>query len=119
MSYLDGDVGDDVAMDAERVAAIEAIDELEASIKAGGAIARLLLDAKRSSDAARAALVTVDPTDSRAIMRLQWLVSRFDALMYWINDVKEAAEEAVEDFTESDLALVRALIKGEPDIKDA
>lgn len=119
MTYLDDDGVDSAELDAEAVAAIEAIDRLEDSLNSGGVIARLLLDAKKTSDAARLALVTVEPTDSRQIMKLQWMVGRFDELMYWINDVKEAAEAALEDFTESDLALVRRLIKGEPDIKDA
>lgn len=119
MSYLDDDGVDSADLDAEAVAAIEAIDLLEDSINSGGVVARLLLDAKKKSDIARVALVTIDPTNSRAIMRLQWEVGRFDDLMNWINDVREGAEAALEDFTESDRALVRRLIKGEPDIKDA
>jgi len=119
MTYLDDDGVDSAELDAEAVDAIEAIDQLEDSINSGGVIARLLLDAKKTSDAARVALVTVDPTDSRLIMKLQYLVGRFDDLMHWIEDVRETAEAALEDFTESDLALVRRLIKGEPDIKDA
>lgn len=118
MTHLDDGV-DDAAFDVERVEAIEAIDQLEDSIQSGGVIARLLLDAKKSSDLARAALVHVDPTDARQIMKLQWQVGRFDELMYWVRGVQEAAEAAIEDLSESDLAFVRGLIKGEPDIKDA
>lgn len=119
MLYLEEDVGDDVPLDAEGVAAIEAIDQIEDSIKSGGVLARLLLDAKKSSDRARDQLVSVDPTDSRMIMRLQWEVSRFDALMDWIIDVRDTAEAALSEFSESDQALVRAIIKGEPEVKDA
>lgn len=116
--YSDDEV-DSLADEIERVEAIEAIDALEDSINSGGIIAWLLLDAKKASDTAREALVTVDPTDSRAIMRLQFEVGRFNALMHWVGVVRDNAMNAAADISESDLDWLRREIRGENEAKDA
>lgn len=112
MDY-DNEVGDDLYGAEEAIAAIKRLDELEDSIKSGGVIAFLLLDARDAAEKAKQALLTINPENPAAIRELQWMVARNEALLSWVERVRDEGQSAKIMIAESDRVYLDGLMRGE------
>lgn len=110
---------DDVSREEEqRVAILMPYYDLKRSIADPHSALALIIDkARADAIAANKALIRCNPFQGEIIRALQWRCRRFNALMDYIESIKEGGEEAVEDLSEEQQAEMQRLL-GEAEAQD-
>lgn len=81
----------------------------------GGPIVYLFVAARAEAIEAMRALIDVDPTDTRAVMRLQNEVHRLQQLTTWINGALQRGQEAFDSLDQQQKIEVASYLQQEND----
>lgn len=115
MTYIDELMDDEDA----RVLAIDAGLHIQELLQRGAAFETLLIHARDEALAAMDELINHSFKTLEEVQQKQWEVTRYHALVGWMQAILENGEAAKADLSQEEGTWLETMIRGEPEERDA